>query len=1054
MAKLEMDDLKSKIQKEAESLESKLKPKPSSKTKSLYKKVKNKLKLFGYRQIQDLFLGKKKTFLPFKFLSLLFGALSLLIILVLIPVIYFLILLYAEPRSIPAINIYLEQKINEGSGIIFSMDDMKISLNNDVHIVIQGKNVNVRTVDNNFNFPEVSLEFKLHHLITGNFRAHAISIKNPHLTLYLNGESKEKEAKEEGHKKILEKVYLIVDSISKTKKAPENLIFKDTIVDVYTRGDQAATYKKNIIVSPRTSLRVEKNISDTDFEINSTFFLGSKHDITTTQMFCNISWTKNLSCETIVQNLEPSQYSVFAAHNPIAYEYLSNLEGKINGESFFSIDSDYELKKLNFNFFSRIGSFYYKKFFPNRIDFKELEISGEGDNSLKRFQLKEIKAGLNGVDYSMSLKLEKDKESNPDELVMKFRAENLPVAQLQNLWPLSLNKNNIRDWVMEHLKSGYIPEAYADMYMKRDEEIGRLKTYRVDSEVRFKNAVLDYNKNYPVARNLNGIAYFTRNDMRIKITDGRTLLSKLENVEVGIKDFREQPKIFYAQGEMYGRSNDLYNHIKYRGSFDNIMSYYVEGRAQTNFSIELPITKTPSLYQTKIEASTNIRNISTDYLTKNSEISLVANKKANDSLLSIKADLEKVNLVVPKTNFAKSKGAEATLDIEMLAPKNERELFEIPKISLRAKNMRLDAVAAMANKGDALLSFDSDTIQYGRHDFRISFRDKSIVSGGKNENGRDMPKLDTYFIDGDSLDLISIMRSRKNYVKETSLRHPKPRTEDYAVSINLSNIMMENGYKIRNATGNLICQNDNFCDRGEVKGVISEEKNGNWDQIKLSLEQEKPTDKYKRSKFKLTFDDLGIMSKMMNATDLIKGGEASIKGTISKAKTSDFQKIEGTAKVKSEFIVLNSYTLTKIFIDKLPDSTTFKSLKELLSEDNYMEFKSAEAQFKIKGNVLEVEKLITNATKMGLGITAAGESNLKTGAMDIEGFIVPIQKINTLLGLGNVPVIGSVFGKGGGLFAIRFTYEKKDALDDGKFELYKKSAIAPGPLKNLFTIGD
>lgn len=1054
MAKLEIDDLKSKIQQETKNLESKLKPQSNSKFKNLYRKIRNKFKVFGYRQIHDLFLGKKKTFLPFRFLSLLFGVLSLLFVLFLIPVIYFLILLYAEPRSIPAINMYLEQKINEGSGIIFSMEDMKISLNNDLHIVVQGKDVNVRTAENNLNFPDVSLEFKLHHLISGNFRAHVISISKSRLTLYTNGEDKQGDLKEKGYEKILEKVHSIVESISKTKKAPKNLVFKDTIVDIYTESDQVATYKKNIIVLPRTSLRVEKNISDTDFEINSVFFLDNKHEMTTVQMFCNISWTKTLSCETMIQNLEPVQYSVFAASNPVAFDYLSNLEGKINGDAFFSIDSDYELDKLKFNLISKVGSFHYKQFFPNKIAFEELEVSGGGDNSLKHFQLKEVKAKLNNVDYSMSLKLEKDENSKPNEMLMKFRAKNLPGKQLKNLWPLSLNKNGIRDWVMEHLKDGHIPEAYADMYMEKNEETGRLKTYRVDSEVKFKDVLLDYNKNYPVASRLGGTAYFTRDNMRIEVISGRALSSNLKNVEIGIRDLKESPKIFYAKGEMYGKSNDVYNHIKYKGSFDDIASYYMEGNARTNFSIEIPMIKKPSLYQIKTDVITNIKNINTDYLTKNSEINLVANKKANESLLAVKVDLEKANLLLPKTNFIKLKKSNATLDVEMLAPKNENELFEIPKILLSGNNIKVDAGAVMTNKGDVLLSFDSKAIKYGRHNFKISFKDKSIVSSGKNENGKDMPKLDTYFIGGDSLDLISIMRARKNYVKTTSLKHPKPRTEEFAVNLKLKSLMMENGYEIRDVVGGLICQNDNFCDRGEINGFISEEKDGNWDQIKLSLEQEKPTDKYKRSRFKLTFDDLGIVSKMLNATDLIKGGETSIKGTISKSKTSDFQKIEGTAKVKSEFIILNSYTLTKIFIDKLPDSTTFKSLKELLNKDNYMEFKSAEAKFKIKGNDLKVEKLVTNATKMGLGITAAGEHNLKTGSIDLEGFIVPIQKINTLLGLGNVPIIGGVLGKGGGLFAIRFTYEKKDMLDDGNFELYKKSAIAPGPLKNLFSIGN
>jgi Na+/citrate or Na+/malate symporter len=70
--------------------------------------------------------------------------------------------------------------------------------------------------------------------------------------------------------------------------------------------------------------------------------------------------------------------------------------------------------------------------------------------------------------------------------------------------------------------------------------------------------------------------------------------------------------------------------------------------------------------------------------------------------------------------------------------------------------------------------------------------------------------------------------------------------------------------------------------------------------------------------------------------------------------------------------------------------------------------------------------------------------------------IVPGYIINSLFGIGNIPVIGNVIseiltgGKGGGIIAIRYEYYKKPFEKEGIFSTSKVSAFVPSTIQNLF----
>ncbi len=85
---------------------------------------------------------------------------------------------------------------------------------------------------------------------------------------------------------------------------------------------------------------------------------------------------------------------------------------------------------------------------------------------------------------------------------------------------------------------------------------------------------------------------------------------------------------------------------------------------------------------------------------------------------------------------------------------------------------------------------------------------------------------------------------------------------------------------------------------------------------------------------------------------------------------------------------------------------------------------------------------------MSLGLTADGRVNLRRERLAVQGTIVPMYLVNSVLGY--VPFVGALLSpeKGGGLFAATYTME--GGLEDPDIRVNPLSTLAPGLLRRLF----
>jgi hypothetical protein len=182
----------------------------------------------------------------------------------------------------------------------------------------------------------------------------------------------------------------------------------------------------------------------------------------------------------------------------------------------------------------------------------------------------------------------------------------------------------------------------------------------------------------------------------------------------------------------------------------------------------------------------------------------------------------------------------------------------------------------------------------------------------------------------------------------------------------------------------------------------------------------------------------GALLHALDLFDDMQGGDLVINGVLNdqaprrplvgKITVNDYRIV----KVPSLAKVLSLVGLTGVFDSLQGDGIGFLSLV---------------SPFKYDNGILEFKDGRTNG--ISLGLTWEGKLYTHANVADMQGTVVPMYGLNSLL--GNVPILGKLFSaeeKGGGLFS--WTFDVSGNLDDPKVSVNPVSALAPGVFRKLF----
>ena len=186
-------------------------------------------------------------------------------------------------------------------------------------------------------------------------------------------------------------------------------------------------------------------------------------------------------------------------------------------------------------------------------------------------------------------------------------------------------------------------------------------------------------------------------------------------------------------------------------------------------------------------------------------------------------------------------------------------------------------------------------------------------------------------------------------------------------------------------------------------------------------------------------NDLGAVLRVCDVHDGVTGGQVTIAGQTTGPGPDG--PLQGTIEIK-DFTLQRAPVLARI----LASASLTGLLKTLRSEG--LAFTQLLSDFTLADQVVTLRQL--RAHGGALGLTAAGNIDIPASSVDVQGTIIPLYGINTVL--GKVPLVGDLVlgGKGQGLIAI--TARVTGRLADPQVSVNPASAVTPGFVRGFFDL--
>ncbi len=184
--------------------------------------------------------------------------------------------------------------------------------------------------------------------------------------------------------------------------------------------------------------------------------------------------------------------------------------------------------------------------------------------------------------------------------------------------------------------------------------------------------------------------------------------------------------------------------------------------------------------------------------------------------------------------------------------------------------------------------------------------------------------------------------------------------------------------------------------------------------------------------------DAGAALKAMDIGDTVVGGTLDIKAKIDDRKPDDW--FAGTGQLQN-FRVVRAPVMARLMA-----LASFEGLGNLLATDQGIEFSDVQLPFRFRDGVVDIRD--GRAEGSQIGITVAGRLDIRKDTADLNGTIVPLFLLNSIV--GQIPLLGKLIvgEKGGGLIAVRFRVAGE--LAKAQISVNPLSILTPGPFRRLF----
>ncbi len=964
--------------------------------------------------------GGKKIFI--KIFSIFFKLILSITSIIFIAILSFIIILSTKPRVIPIVNNYILNKVNEiqNTNLSFDPDEATLYFESPTSLIYTIDNLDLKIRDTQLKFSKFILNLDFIDIFFKHITINNIIIKGSSLNITIDNKNNKESSFD--YKVLI--------------KSTEDLISKALQNQIIIRNFALKNFKITFLLDNKNidlnleNLSFNINIQDNNLIVNqdTLFNLNNSKVDSKLQTTCK-NQENNKICNINISNINLDDYTVFFEKTSSIYDYLYNINGLFDLDLNFTLNKNLEFENGSATITSKLGSFYLKQFFDEKIVFMNLIANASFEDNFKKINLNPVKTSFGKTDFNMSISFSDDEEYR--DIAYDFKVKDVPINQLKKFWPNFLGEEDVRPWVIEHITSGTSPNAWAKINMryykdeKRKKESGLQSVY---SEVQMDKVLLNYSDYFPIISNINGLAIFTQDNMNIKINSGNVLNTKIIDGNI-FMDFTKKIKDISIKANTKGPIADLFVHID-KGEkkiieakvADIVEDYYTN----TKLNINVPIIDNIDFKKVAIIVDANILNKTNSILKNSSNIIASFTKPKNSDGFFGKINLIDSNIEFFPLNIYKPAKKELAFDYEAIFKDSVVYILKFdPTVNYIKFN--IDGVIDLAKKEQEL---NIENIRYNKSQYNVYY--KSYVLNNKLYNDIN--------ITGNNINYENIIDKMKNNTSLSSSGNETindVETEDN-INLNLKYFSFANDQKLNDPilSIKIIDKKMNYLN------FSSNMKGKNF--VKLNFDK-------KKKMFNLKSNDFGQLFNTVGLTDKIENGSGEI--NINQKRINGKDVIVGDLKIDKKFSIVPDEEVKKDVLSDVKEDKNFKNLEKGLKKEKGITFDKLKGEFTYDNDILTLKEIVANSRFIKFQILLSGFINIKTGEMDMKGLFVPLGFINGLFGINKLPVIGElIFGqKDAGLFASKFTITKKNNDSKMNIDIDKFSMILPGFLRNIFS---
>lgn len=926
---------------------------------------------------------KVKKKLPF------FYKISLFLFLIFfIALFYFIILVSAQPRSVPMITNKIQQyldknfagkiKIKETSIGFTRYGTVKISISSLKILQDVQKSSFFSSIVDKKKFlliPKAEAEISLIDLVMFKLQITKLKITAPQIDL----------KKQDGASVNKDAVSSIVKLFT-NKNQPIKML---EIVDGSIKFDDQINHINNIntsiVINPKKNYLLLSSKSLLNINKATNFNIDSN---------CLLFMNNQIKCEIKFYNFNSNNLFLLFPKQKI----IKNINGIFYGNIRIN---DIDNFSLSIN--SDRGNFDAPDFFKEQIEFANLNILAEVDLLQKNIVISKMQSELMSKIKNNNHHSKISASANiGKQIIIDLAVSNVAINELFRFWPLNFNQNDIRSWVLKSFSDGVV-DGKANISLNNNGELQDILAW-----LDFSQTNLNYHHNFPVIKNIDGKATFSKNDMVINLNKANTLDSNINKAEIVIKNFSQS--VLEIDANLTGDASDLLRPINSSQQFATEVKKYLNGNSETNLKLKIPLSANEiSLANVSIDVFCLAKDVKNKFLSGESVIKV--SKKENSEKFTVNADLTKSKFVFNNLDIDKNIGQQSFLDFDILINKNNYNLQNI-KLQTKSPNKALIGSVSLVSS-----PFFIKEVNIKNQDFA-----KQNYSFGYSQKSQTQPK--NIFLKGKYFDIETFLSTNSDFFKNNN-----DGDDRIIADINLKKLGLFNKKVLHNFTASLDCS-------GLKCAYIS---------LKAETPQKRDITITNGEQIKIKINDLVYLLDSLNIPTLLADGSVAINLIQRSSSGLDLAgKLINTEKIT----IFDNEAVKNLTKDKLASQ-----IKESIFTSNKTTFDTVKIDFEIKKTKIIINSFVANNFK--IGITAKGEIDLISGDINIKGMIIPGYIVNSLFGIGKIPILSSalkgLFGsEGGGIFGVSYRYVKNTANPNGNLITSKISAFVPSGIQNLF----